>query len=105
MKDLYLKDIYLRFADADEMHTQLIAAGFLVDEEQGCLFHPDISLDIIGVITIVSDIENPGQENELIKYSEEPGYHANIRVMNDGLDLSPLDEFIVTPKTPARVWA
>ena len=78
---------------------------FLVDEEQGCLYHPDISLDIIGVITIVSDIENQGQENELIKYSGEPGYHANIRVMNDGLDLSSLDEFIVTPKTPARVWA
>jgi len=100
-----MRDLYLRFSDADEMHTQLIAAGFLVDEEQGCLFHPDISLDIIGAINIVSDIENPGQENELIKYSEEPGYHANIRVMNDVLDLSPLDEFIVTPKTPARVWA
>jgi len=100
-----MRDLYLRFADDEQMKTQLIAAGFIDDEEQGCLFHPDISLDIIGVITIVSDIENPGQENELIKYSGEPGYHANIRVMNDGLDLSPLDEFIVTPKTPARVWA
>ncbi|UGB01226.1 hypothetical protein LRS40_16185 [Leclercia sp. G3L] len=100
-----MRDLYLRFADADEMRTQLTAAGFVDDEEQGGLYHPDISLDVIGVITIVSDIENPGQENELIKYSGEPGYHANIRVMNDGLDLSPLDEFIVTPKTPARVWA
>lgn len=100
-----MRSLYLRFADADEMHTQLIAAGFIDDEEQDCLFHRDISLDIIGVITIVSDVENPGQENELIKYASEPGYHANIRVMNDGLDLSPLDEFIVTPKTPARVWA
>ncbi len=100
-----MRNLYLRFADAEQMRMQLIAAGFMDDEEQGGLFHPDISLDIIGVITIVSDIENPGQENELIKYSGEPGYHANIRVMNDGLDLSPLDEFIVTPKTPARVWA
>lgn len=100
-----MRDLYLRFADDEQMKTQLIAAGFIDDEDQGCLYHPDISLDIIGVITIVSDVENPGQENELIKYSEEPGYHANIRVMNDGLDLSPLHEFIVTPKTPARVWA
>ncbi|QGU15754.1 hypothetical protein GNG27_14150 [Leclercia sp. 119287] len=100
-----MRDLYLRFSDADEMRRQLIAAGFIDDEQQGYLYHPDISLDIIGVITIISDIENPGQENELIKYSEEPGYHANIRVMNDGFDLSPLDEFIVTPKTPARVWA
>lgn len=100
-----MRDLYLRFANADEMRMQLIGAGFLVDEEQGCLYHPDISLDIIGVITIATGTENPGQENESIKYANEPGYHANIRVMNDGLDLSPLDEFIVTPKTPARVWA
>ena len=100
-----MRSLYLRFADADEMHAQLIAAGFIDAEQQGCLYHPDISLDIIGVITIVTGTENPGQENESIKYASEPGYHANIRVMNDGLDLSPLDEFIVTPKTPARVWA
>ena len=100
-----MRSLYLRFADADEMHAQLIAAGFIDDEQQGCLHHPDISLDIIGVITIATGTENPGQENESIKYANEPGYHANIRVMNDGLDLSPLDEFIVTPKTPARVWA
>ncbi len=100
-----MKDLYLRFADADEMRMQLIGTGFMVDEEQGCLYHPNICLDIIGVITIATGTENTGQENESIKYSDEPGYHANIRVMNDGLDLSPLDEFIVTPKTPARVWA
>jgi len=28
-----------------------------------------------------------------------------LRVMNDSLDLSGLNDFVVTPKTPARVWA
>lgn len=100
-----MRDLYLRFNDADQMRTQLIAAGFVDDEGQGGLYHPDISLDVVGVITVPGEIINPGQEDEIIKYVNEPGHHANLRVMNDGLDLSPLDEFIVTPKTPACVWA
>ncbi|MCE9979700.1 hypothetical protein [Leclercia adecarboxylata] len=100
-----MKDLYLRFTDAEEMRTQLIAAGFVVDEEQGGLYHTDISLDVIGVITVPAEVINPGEENEVIKYTTEPGYHVNLRVMNDSLDLSGLNDFVVTPKTPARVWA
>jgi len=100
-----MRDLYLRFNDADEMRTQLIGAGFMVDGGQGCLYHPDISLDVVGVITVPGEIINPGQDDEIIKYVNEPGYHANLRVMNDELDLSSLEDFIVTPKTPMRVWA
>lgn len=100
-----MRNLYLRFADADEMRTQLIGAGFMVDGEQGCLYHPDISLDVVGVITVPGEVINQVQVDEVIKYVNEPGYHANILVMNDELDLSTLDNFIVTPKTPMRVWA
>ncbi|QGW17488.1 MULTISPECIES: hypothetical protein [Leclercia] len=100
-----MRDLYLRFNDADEMRTQLIAAGFVDDEEQGGLFHPVISLDIIGVISLPAEVINPGEENEVIKYTTEPDYHVNLRVMNDSLDLSGLNKFVVKPKTPARVWA
>lgn len=100
-----MMDLYLRFADADEMRTQLISVGFMDDEEQVGLYHPDISLDIIGVITVPAEVINPGEENEVIKYTTEPGYHVNLRVMNDSLDLSGLNDFVVKPKTPARVWA
>lgn len=100
-----MKDLYLRFNDADEMRTQLIGMGFMVDEEQGCLHHPDISLDIVGIITIPAEAIGPGEENEIIKYTTEPGYHANLRVMNDSIDLSGLSNFVVTPKTPIRMWA
>jgi hypothetical protein len=100
-----MRDLYLRFNDADEMRTQLIAARFVDDEEQGGLFHPVISLDIIGVISVPAEVINPGEENEVIKYTTEPGYHVNLRVMNDSLDLSGLNNFVVKPKTPARVWA
>jgi len=100
-----MSDLYLRFNDADEMRTQLIVAGFVDDGEQGGLYHPDISLDIIGVITFPAEVINPGKENEVIRYTTEPGYHVNLRVMDDSLDLSGLNDFVVTPKTPARVWA
>lgn len=94
-----MKDLYLRFTDADEMRTQLIKAGFEVDEKQGGLIHPDISLDVVGIITTsIGDAES-------VEYVTEPGYHVNLRVINDDLDLSKLNGFVVTPKTPARVWA
>ena len=100
-----MRDLYLRFNDANEMRMRLIAAGFTDGEEQGGLCHPDISLDIIGVITVPAGVVDPSKENEIIKYITEPGYHVNLRVMDDSLDLSGLNDFVVTPKTPARVWA
>lgn len=100
-----MRDLYLRFNDANQMRTQLIAAGFVDDEGQGGFYHPDISLDIVGVITFPAEVINPGEENEILKFITEPGYHVNLRVMNDSLDLSGLNDFVVTPKTPARVWA
>lgn len=94
-----MRDLYLRFADADVMRAKLIEAGFVVDEEQGGLYHPDINLDVVGVITTsIGDAES-------VEYVTEPGYHVNLRVINDDLDLSKLDGFVVTPKTPARIWA
>lgn len=100
-----MRDLYLRFADAEEMHAQLIPAGFVADEEQGGLYHPDISLDVVGVITVPTESQNVGEENEAVTHASLPGYHVNLRVMNDSLDLSNLDEFTVNPTTPARVWA
>jgi hypothetical protein len=64
------------------MRTQLIQAGFEVDEEQGGLYHPDISLDVVGIITTTIG------DTESVEYVTEPGYHVNLRVINDDLDLS-----------------
>jgi len=100
-----MKDLYLRFADADEMRTQLIEVGFMVDEEHGSLYHQEISLDVVGMITAPTEITNPGQQNETIKYASLPGYHVNLRVTDDSLDLASLDPFNVFPATPYRVWA
>ncbi|WP_336657580.1 hypothetical protein [Leclercia adecarboxylata] len=94
-----MRDLYLRFADAEEMHQQLTDFGFQADEDQGVIYHPEICLDVVGVISTVTD------EDEAAVYAAEPGFHVNIRVINDQLDLTGLSEFAVYPKTPARVWA
>lgn len=94
-----MKDLFLRFTDADEMRQQLMVAGFIADEEGGGLYHPDICLDVVGVII------NSVGDGELVEYVPEPGYHVNLRVIKGNLELSQLNDFVVTPKTPARVWA
>ncbi len=92
-------DFYLRFSSKEEAQQQLIAFGFQSNEDQGGLYHPNINLDIVGVITTSTG------EAESVEYVTEPGYHVNLRVVNDDLDLSSLNGFAVNPKTPARVWA
>lgn len=94
-----MKDLYLRFPSEEEAQQQLIAFGFQSDKEQGGLYHPDICLDVVGVITTSTG------EAESVEYVTESGYHVNLRVVNDDLDLSSLNGFAVNPKTPARVWA
>lgn len=94
-----MKDLYLRFKSRDEAILQLIRLGFDNNEEQGGLYHPDISLDLVGTIVRIPNEDAP---EEIIF---EDGYHVNLRVLDDNLDISPLEEFIINPKTPIRVWA
>lgn len=100
-----MKDLYLRFTDANEMRTKLIEAGFMDDEKQGGFYHPSVILDIVGVINVQTEITNPGQEDEIIKYANLPGFHVNLRVTDDSLELASLEAFAVFPDSPYRVWA
>lgn len=93
-----MRGLYLRFSSEKEAQQQLLAFGFERDEQTE-LHHPEICMDIVGFIT-----KNIGDE-ESVEYVIEPGYHVNLRVINDDLYFSKLNGFVVTPKTPARVWA
>ena len=95
-----MRDMYLRFKDADEMLQALITAGFTEDDDGGWLSQSGVCLDIVGTIYTT---DNPEAEEPV--YKAEPGWHVNLRVVNDDLDMTALDEFIVSPENPARVWA
>lgn len=95
-----MKDLCLRFADKAEMQLVLIKIGFQEDEAHSGLHHPEIAVDIIGQIQKLKILEDDNSGFITI-----PGYHVNLRVVNDQMDLSVLDDFIITPSTPIRVWA
>lgn len=95
-----MRDLYLRFTDAEEMKLALQEFGFQEEVDQGGLHYPEICLDVVGVMYEPTSMEEEHPETIAL-----PGYHANMRVVNDLLDMTALNDFIVTPKTPARVWA
>lgn len=101
-----MKDLYLKFANADEMKISLIKFGFSLDKETGSLYCENVSIDIIGTISQPVKPLTEYQNIEDIEYVVQDGYHVNLRIMNiDDFDLSILDNFIVNPETPVRIWA
>lgn len=100
-----MKDLYLKFTNADEMKINLIKFGFSLDET-GSLYCENVSIDFIGIISRPVKPLTEYQNIEDIEYVVQEGYHVNLRIMNiDDFDLSILDKFIVNPETPIRMWA
>jgi len=93
-----MRDIYLRFSSKEEMRHQLLKSGF--EENDGCLFHQDVCLDIVGVIYSV--VNESAEEPE---YIADEGWHTNIRIIDDRIKFPELLPFIIEPKSPSRVWA
>ena len=108
-------DLYLRFADADEAHEQLLAAGLLTKTQalldaDGNVLQPagyapvNASIDTVGVIykptgaTIETDM---GEQPEMAAID---GWHVNVRLRADQTAPS-LDAYKVEPANPVRIWA
>lgn len=98
-----MMDLYLRFADADEMRRELLAAGFQANE-WGDISHPDVSISILGGL-VSTEFINSGEESETIKCTALSGYHVNLRVINPALELGALRQYELNPSTPFCVWA
>lgn len=93
-----MKDLYLRFKDKKEAISSLVAVGFEKDEYDN-IYRDGIAVDMVGVIVTTKwDGDTPVYENEA-------GYHVNLRLVEDGIDVSALSGYIITPETPSRVWA
>lgn len=94
-----MRDLYLRFENEDEAKNHLYPFVFDINEENGETNLPNISVDLVGVI-----VRSVGEGDSIESITEE-GYHVNLRVIDDEIDLSSLEDFIISPKTPYRVWA
>jgi hypothetical protein len=81
-----------------EMTAALNAAGVINDEGWPV---EGVSLDHIGPFSRVTGYDEDG-EPIIVNY---PGWHTNLRLMED-IDTSALLGYIIdTPATPHRVWA
>lgn len=93
-----MKDLYLVFEDAAAAKAALKSAGFEFDDV-GLPAMEGVVVDVVGVIYDIN-----GSDTDNMIATPVPGWHVNLRVL-ENINLEPLQQFSVTPKTPTRVWA
>jgi len=97
-------DFYLMAATEAEMTAALLAAGLINDEGFPVA---GVSVDHIGPFSRVTGYdEGKDEAGEPIPITVHyPGWHTNLRLMED-IDTSALLAYIIdTPTTPHRGWA
>lgn len=93
-------DLYLRA----ESEAALIAALPMFREDGHWITASHAhALDVIGTFYTPVELDADGK---IVGGGEAlPGYHANLRLIDEGLADQIPAEIIVTPETPMRVWA
>lgn len=94
-----MQDFYLKFKSQTEAESILYTT---VQEEDSTVLQPKYqNISVIGTIYTGGEYDEEG--NVITEPTELPGYHVNIRAINDE-DTTVLKPFITNPKTPIRVW-
>lgn len=112
-----MKDFFLRFPDQQTAKTHIYTIEYrqYIDEDGNEVLDETLTpryrnMDIIG--TIDSDQFTLGEPQEIDGYICQPdpvyiplpGYHVNLRALDDE-DTASLEQFVVHPARPRRVWA
>jgi hypothetical protein len=99
-------DYYLRFTNEAESIAvaNLLNAISITDEGPRLVrFTKQYALDVIGELVLSATLDTNG--NQTTPAKTLPGWHVNMRIL-DGSPLPPeLEQYVVTPETPYRVWA
>ena len=106
------KDIYLSFPDEATARATLyrIEGAIPADPEtdieaQDGYEVPNFdNIDIIGTIYKPTGWTIETDEGPMPEMAPIDGWHVNVRVLHN-TDTSALDAYVVSPKTPMRVWA
>jgi hypothetical protein len=85
-----MTDYYLKFDDRQHMLTIFLQLNLAYQEDD--IIHVRTST-LHYVLYEVGEILNTG------------GWHANLRVIDDSFDISPLHPYVVHPTHPRCVWA
>lgn len=86
-------DLLLKFADQVEAYSVFEQAGMtMLDEDNKIVvvqYTYDYALDLIGEIATIPN----------------SGWCANLRVLNNNMDITIFENYLVNPAQPYRVWA
>ena len=85
-------DLLLRFNDQAQAYSVFAQAGMTGMDDDGVYviqYTHDYALDLIGEI--------PTKANS--------GWCANLRLLNDSIDPSIFEPYLIVPNQPYRVWA
>lgn len=101
-----MSDFCLRFPDEQTAFAAAQALDAVAMTEDGprlIRFTHRYAIDVIGEITLPGTYDADG--NELSPPTPLSGWHVNFRILN-GSDLpADLQQYVVTPANPVRVWA
>lgn len=84
-----MTDLYLKFNDQQHAHEILHDFTYVTDDNTVKLMTSTLQY----ALHEVGHILNTG------------GWHINLRILDDTLDITFLEEYQVYPKTPGCVWA
>ena len=87
--------------DTGEETTTNVGDPYLVQHTH------DYAIDVVGTIhKPTGNMLTDEDGNEYPEMAEQPGWHVNIRLMNDNVlpQVEALSTYVVEPTTPARVW-
>ena len=102
------QDFYLKFSDEAAANAILYTTTPAVLDEEGNEVQAEyttpnfINIDVLGVL-FNDDAVLDAEGNVVTPATAIDGWHVNVRVM-PGEDAAVLEPFVVTPKTPVRVW-
>jgi hypothetical protein len=102
-----MTDYALRFSDEATART-LIGSALNANREAEdgstviACFTAEHAIDLVGIITKPAVAGADGMEIKPAKVV--PGWHVNVRLLNDPPLPEALAPYLVTPSTPSRVW-
>lgn len=97
-------DYYLKFTNKAEADNVLFTTEtVMVEGVEETIMRPNYTaIDVIGTIYSPTGNSVVVDGNTVPEMVEVPGYHANVRHAEEALEL---DAYVVTVKSPVRVWA
>lgn len=98
-------DYYLKFATKEDADLLLYTVHPAVTNEEGTLVSEEHTTPNYQNIDLIGTLYTPSTEEDSEEFIPLEGYHANVRIVIDSEDPTPLLPYMVHPQHPRRIWA